>query len=216
MLVLNKMLLRRKKYLMKKRCKMKKVIINGFGRIGRCIFRLLWERYDSIEVTQINEPNANVESIAYALKYDSIYGTINSIVTVDYQYGYIRIQSNSKEWMIKITAVPIPKFVHQEDTIIIDSSDQCDVEKLSQDNSEFDRILITKWSKIATLTHLFEQNYLKRSGQNNIISCGICDTIGIIPVLSIFDIASIKSIYDYPFPSPSPHVSQSQHLKAFK
>lgn len=173
---------------------MKRVIINGFGRIGRCIFRLLWERYDEIEIAQINEPNANIENVAYAIKYDSIYGAINSTVTIDYQCGLIRLYSNSKEWNVQITSERIPRFAFQENITIIDSSDQCDVAKLSQDNYEFPRILITKWSETATFTHLFEQKYMKRSLTNNIISCGICDTIGIIPVLSIFNIASIESV----------------------
>lgn len=172
---------------------MKKVIINGFGRIGRCVLRILWERYDDIEVIQINEPNASIESIAYAIKYDSIYGSINSIVTID-QSEFIKLCSNGKVWKMEITSAYSPKFTYQENTTIIDSSNQCDVEKLCLDNQEFARILITKWSENATLTHLFDQKYMKRPVQNNIISCGICDTIGIVPVLSIFNIASIQSV----------------------
>ena len=173
---------------------MKKVIINGFGRIGRCILRLIWERYNDIEIIQINEPNADIESIAYAIKYDSIYGSLNSTVSVDHQYGLIKLFSNIKEWELKVTSECRPIFPYQDDTTIIDASDQCDIRKLCQDHQSFSRILITKWNKNAFLTHLFNQNYMKRSLKNNIVSCGICDTVGIVPVLSIFSMASIESI----------------------
>lgn len=45
--------------------------INGFGRIGKNIFKLLLSQ--GIEVSQINDPFITMEYIAYALKYDSVH-----------------------------------------------------------------------------------------------------------------------------------------------
>jgi glyceraldehyde 3-phosphate dehydrogenase len=49
-----------------------KVAINGFGRIGRNVFRLLHE-HDTIEVVAINDI-ADTKTMAHLIKYDSIHG----------------------------------------------------------------------------------------------------------------------------------------------
>lgn len=46
--------------------------INGFGRIGRAFFKLSLKK-DEIEIVAINDLG-NVDSLAYLLKYDSVYG----------------------------------------------------------------------------------------------------------------------------------------------
>lgn len=50
-----------------------KIAINGFGRIGRGLFRLIYERND-MQITQINEPFFNPN----LLQHDSIYGAFNA------------------------------------------------------------------------------------------------------------------------------------------
>lgn len=53
-----------------------KIGINGFGRIGRCIARAVFEYKElneRFEITQINSPSAN-EMMSYLLKYDSTHG----------------------------------------------------------------------------------------------------------------------------------------------
>lgn len=50
-----------------------KVGINGFGRIGRIVFRAIVERKD-IQVVGINDPFLDVDYMAYMLKYDSVHG----------------------------------------------------------------------------------------------------------------------------------------------
>lgn len=59
-----------------------KVAINGFGRIGRAVFRIIAERVDSdIEVVAINDL-ANDDILAYLLEYDSVMGPFRQEVTV--------------------------------------------------------------------------------------------------------------------------------------
>ncbi|MGJ8693173.1 MAG: type I glyceraldehyde-3-phosphate dehydrogenase [Thalassotalea sp.] len=58
-----------------------KVGINGFGRIGRFVFRASVER-DDIEVVGINDL-IDVEYMAYMLKYDSTHGRFNGTVEVE-------------------------------------------------------------------------------------------------------------------------------------
>ncbi|MDP5096306.1 MAG: glyceraldehyde 3-phosphate dehydrogenase N-terminal domain-containing protein, partial [Flavobacterium sp.] len=58
-----------------------KLGINGFGRIGRIVFRETFNR-DNVEVVAINDL-MEVEYIAYMLKYDSTHGKFNGEVSVE-------------------------------------------------------------------------------------------------------------------------------------
>ncbi len=60
-----------------------KIAINGFGRIGRNLFRLLLN-HPSIEVVAINDL-ADTETMAHLLKYDSVHGKLNAAVSFDAQ-----------------------------------------------------------------------------------------------------------------------------------
>ncbi|WP_438862543.1 type I glyceraldehyde-3-phosphate dehydrogenase [Neptunicella sp.] len=73
-----------------------KVGINGFGRIGRFVFRASCER-DDIEVVGINDL-LDVDYMAYMLKYDSTHGKFNG--TVDVKDGKLVV--NGKE--VRVTA----------------------------------------------------------------------------------------------------------------
>ena len=58
-----------------------RIAINGFGRIGRNLFRLLIN-HPTIEVIAINDI-ANVETMAHLIKYDSIHGILAEKVSYD-------------------------------------------------------------------------------------------------------------------------------------
>ena len=57
---------------------MTKIGINGFGRIGRLVFRAAQSRSD-IQIVGINDL-MDVEYIAYMLKYDSIHGQFDGSI----------------------------------------------------------------------------------------------------------------------------------------
>ena len=57
-----------------------KIGINGFGRIGRIVFRETFNR-DNVEVVAINDL-LDVDHLAYLLKYDSVHGKFNGTVEV--------------------------------------------------------------------------------------------------------------------------------------
>ncbi|MDG1384503.1 MAG: glyceraldehyde 3-phosphate dehydrogenase NAD-binding domain-containing protein, partial [Flavobacteriaceae bacterium] len=58
---------------------MVRVAINGFGRIGRRVFRLL-QSHPTIQVVAINDL-ADPRTLAHLLKYDSIHGTLKRTVS---------------------------------------------------------------------------------------------------------------------------------------
>jgi glyceraldehyde 3-phosphate dehydrogenase len=64
-----------------------RVGINGFGRIGRSVFRILADR-DDIEVVAINDLFEN-EQLVYLLKYDTVMGVFDREVTADEDNMYV-------------------------------------------------------------------------------------------------------------------------------
>ena len=78
-----------------------KVGINGFGRIGRLVFRAAQSRND-IQIVGINDL-LNAEYIAYMLKYDTIHGHFNGDISV--KDNKLIVNGNS----IRITAEKEPK-----------------------------------------------------------------------------------------------------------
>ena len=68
-----------------------RVAINGFGRIGRSVFRIMNERND-IDVVAINDLADNVV-LAYLLKYDTVMGRFND--TVETEGDILKTSSNT-------------------------------------------------------------------------------------------------------------------------
>jgi len=62
-----------------------KLGINGFGRIGRLVYRASKEK-GGVAVVAINDPFISLEYMVYMLKYDSTHGRFQSKVTVSGQY----------------------------------------------------------------------------------------------------------------------------------
>lgn len=61
-----------------------RVAINGYGRIGRCVLRALYEsaHKNDIDIVAINEP-ADIDTIAHLTKYDSTHGRFSGEVQVN-------------------------------------------------------------------------------------------------------------------------------------
>ena len=82
---------------------MTKIGINGFGRIGRFVFRASTKR-DDIEVVAINDL-LPVDYMAYMLKYDTMHGRFEGEVSYDLEKSLLIV--NGKE--IKVSACRDPK-----------------------------------------------------------------------------------------------------------
>ena len=58
---------------------MVKIGINGMGRIGRLVFRIIEEKRqkgENIEIVAINDCHNDIEYMSYLLKYDSVHKCI--------------------------------------------------------------------------------------------------------------------------------------------
>lgn len=77
-----------------------KVGINGFGRIGKLVFRII-EEQPEIEVVHIND-KMNTQLMAHLLKYDSLHGKFNAEVTFDSDHIYV----NNREILVTNLSFP--------------------------------------------------------------------------------------------------------------
>jgi glyceraldehyde 3-phosphate dehydrogenase len=87
-----------------------KLGINGFGRIGRIVFRETFNR-DNVEVVAINDL-LDIDHLAYLLKYDSVHGRFNGKVEV--KDGKLFV--NDK--FIRVTAERDPKLIQWDDASV--------------------------------------------------------------------------------------------------
>ena len=87
-----------------------KLGINGFGRIGRLVFRETYNR-DNVEIVAINDL-LDVEHLAYLLKYDSVHGRFAGKVEVKEGKLYV----NDK--YIRVTAEKDPTQIKWDDASI--------------------------------------------------------------------------------------------------
>ncbi len=78
-----------------------KIGINGFGRIGRLVFRAAMEKADKIEVVGINDL-IDVEYMAYMLRYDTMHGQFKG--SIDIKDGKLVVNGNA----IRVTAEKDP------------------------------------------------------------------------------------------------------------
>ena len=63
---------------------MKRIAINGFGRIGRLVFRIVEEQKD-LEIVAINDLSTP-EELAYLLKYDTNHRRYNKEISFDEEH----------------------------------------------------------------------------------------------------------------------------------
>jgi len=93
-----------------------KIGINGFGRIGRMVFRAAAKRSD-VKIVAINDL-LDVEHLAYLLKYDSVHGNFDG--SVEIENGNLVVNGD----VVRITAERDPK-VLQWDAVGADIVAEC-------------------------------------------------------------------------------------------
>ncbi len=78
-----------------------KVGINGFGRIGRMVFRAAVQNFSDIEVVAINDL-LEPDYLAYMLQYDSVHGRFKGDVSV----SKTPLNSNGAMWALTWSLKP--------------------------------------------------------------------------------------------------------------
>ena len=102
-------------------CIMVKVGINGFGRIGRLVFRCIEERRlcgENIEVVAVNEPFSDLEYMAYQLKYDSVHGKVSYKIDIDATNDTLLINNNVVHRLSEKDPSDLPWGKHNIDYVV--------------------------------------------------------------------------------------------------
>jgi len=90
---------------------MAKVLINGFGRMGRLFLRAAWD-YTDFEIVAINEIAGGAKTAAHLLEFDSVHGTWDRGITADtdsitIENQVLRFSSESTPEQIDCTGIDI-------------------------------------------------------------------------------------------------------------
>ncbi|AZP36178.1 Glyceraldehyde-3-phosphate dehydrogenase A [Candidatus Annandia adelgestsuga] len=160
-----------------------KVGINGFGRIGRIVFREAQKR-KNIEIVAINDLSS-IEYIAYMLKYDSTHGIFNKKIL--FKKNHILI--NNKK--IRITSEKSPTKLRWKDVsadVIVESTGifLTNKEGNLHIKSGAKKVVITGPAKDSTPMFVRGVNFNKYSGQK-IVSNASCTTNCLAPLAKIIN-----------------------------
>lgn len=161
--------------------------INGFGRIGRVLTRIILGLAD-IELVAINEKDPLIDNHAYLLSYDSIYGRLRNKVEVKDNTKLLIDDKEVKFYSYEdISLVPWHK--HDIDVVIDATGTHSNVLKSRKLLSGgIKKVVITHSPKEVDLTIVLganEQSY--KPLKHHIISSSICDATAIAPVLNALD-----------------------------
>ena len=161
-----------------------KIGINGFGRIGRMVFRAAIQNFHDIEVVGINDL-LEPDYLAYMLKFDSVHGRFQGEVSVD--NGHLVV--NGKK--IRLTQERDPASSKWNDIgadVVVEATglflDQATAEKHLTAGAK--KVLLSAPSKDDTPMFVYGVNHTTYAGQP-IISNASCTTNCLAPVAKVLN-----------------------------
>ncbi len=162
-----------------------KIGINGFGRIGRMVFRAAVENFsDEVEVVGINDL-LEPEYLAYMLKYDSVHGRFCGEVSVEgnnliVNGRSIRLTSEMDPANLKWNEVGADVVVESTGLFLTDEKSRKHIEAGAK------KVIMSAPSKDDTPMFVFGVNHTTYKGQD-IISNASCTTNCLAPVTMILN-----------------------------
>ncbi|AEE20821.1 glyceraldehyde 3-phosphate dehydrogenase [Dokdonia sp. Hel_I_63] len=160
-----------------------KLGINGFGRIGRIVFRATVKR-DNVDVVAINDL-LDVEHLAYLLKYDSVHGRFDG--TIDVKDGNLVVNGKT----IRITAERDPKNL-KWDEVDTDVVAECTGIFTTLDTADYHiqagakKVVISAPSKDAPM-FVMGVNDEKLTADHKIVSNASCTTNCLAPLAKVVE-----------------------------
>ncbi len=168
-----------------------KVAINGFGRIGRLVYRQIYDM-KGIDVVAVNDLTSP-EVLAHLLKYDSAQGRFDQKIT----HTENSIKVNEHELAVYAQKDPsqIPWGKHDVDVVIESTGFFADKEKASAHlKAGAKKVVISAPATGDLKTVVFNVNHTILDGTEEIISCASCTTNCLAPMAKVLnDSFGIKS-----------------------
>ena len=162
-----------------------KVGINGFGRIGRMVFRAAVENFsDDIEIVGINDL-LEPDYLAYMLKYDTVHGIFNHDIAVE---GNCMIVDGKK---IRLTAEKDPTQLKWDEVgaeVVVESTGLflTDEKARMHIQAGAKKVIMSAPSKDATPMFVYGVNHTTYAGQD-IISNASCTTNCLAPISKVLN-----------------------------
>jgi glyceraldehyde 3-phosphate dehydrogenase len=159
-----------------------KVGINGFGRIGRMVFRAAVKDFKDVEIVGINDL-LEPEYLAYMLKYDSVHGRFKGEVSVE---GGMLVVNGRK---IRLTACKDPAELKWKDIgadVVVESTGLFLTKETAEKHlaAGAKKVIMSAPSKDDTPMFVFGVNHGKYAGEA-IISNASCTTNCLAPVAKV-------------------------------
>jgi glyceraldehyde 3-phosphate dehydrogenase len=161
-----------------------RVGINGFGRIGRMVFRAAFKHFDDIEIVAINDL-LEPEYLAYMLQYDSVHGRFKGKIAVD---GNTLVVDGKR---IRLTAVKEPAALAWGEVgadIVVESTGLFLTRETAEKHlaAGAKKVIMSAPSKDDTPMFVYGVNHTKYAGEA-IISNASCTTNCLAPVAKVLN-----------------------------
>lgn len=161
-----------------------KVGINGFGRIGRMVFRAINKDFDGLEVVGVNDLLDN-EYLAYMLKYDSVHGRFGKDVVLEgnnfvIDGKKIRLSSERNPADLKWDEVGVDVVIDCTGFFLTEESCQAHLDAGAK------KVIQSAPSKDSTPMFVYGVNHDSYDGQA-IISAASCTTNCLAPVAKVLN-----------------------------
>ena len=167
-----------------------KIGINGFGRIGRMVFRAIKKDFPNLEVVGINDLLDN-EYLAYMLKYDTAHGRFDGEVAVDGDYFVvdgkkIRLSAERNPADLKWGDIDVDIAIDCTGFFLTEESCQAHIDAGAK------KVVQSAPSKDGTPMFVYGVNHTAYDGQA-IISAASCTTNCLAPIAKVLnDVWGIK------------------------
>ncbi|MFM2338045.1 MAG: type glyceraldehyde-3-phosphate dehydrogenase [Bacteroidota bacterium] len=156
-----------------------KVAINGFGRIGRLVYRQIY-KMEGIDVVAINDLTSPTV-LAHLLKYDSAQGRFDATVTAT--EDAIVVNGDTVKIYAQKDPAQIPWGSHEVDVVIESTGFFTDKDKAAAHlTAGAKRVVISAPATGDLKTVVFNVNHAILDGSETIISCASCTTNCLAPM----------------------------------
>ncbi|MBN2420859.1 type I glyceraldehyde-3-phosphate dehydrogenase [Candidatus Woesearchaeota archaeon] len=159
------------------------IAINGFGRIGRVILRILCER--GIKVTAINDLGG-VETAAYLLKHDTAYGNFNGKAEI--KEGDLVVNGKRIKFFSQKDPLQLP-WKQMKIDVVIEAAGVFNEGNLASQHliAGAKKVIITAPAKGADATIVPGVNHSILNKSHNIVSVSSCTTNCLAPIVKILN-----------------------------
>ena len=164
---------------------MTKVGINGFGRIGREVFRVAFNNPE-VEIVAVNDPG-DITALAHLLKYDSIHGTFNHEVSIE--GNYIIVDDRKIEVFACLDPAQIPWGEAGAEIVVESTGRFTEAAKAAAHlHDTVKKVIISAPAKGEDITIVMGVNEDKYDpAKHNIISNASCTTNCLAPIAKVLD-----------------------------